>query len=316
MNTKKVTKELSIDDIEVARLVFGAGDTNLKTISRMLGVDIYSKGNKIVISGEEDKVDVAKKTIKKMREDISNGTLIYKKDIHESVIASEPEADDENVIITTYRGKKISPKTINQKKYVEAILKNDMVFAIGPAGTGKTYLSVVVGVKLLKENRVAKIVLSRPAVEAGERLGYLPGGILEKVDPYLRPLYDAIFDIYEYREALKAMDRGKIEVIPLAFMRGRTLSDAFIILDEAQNSTYEQMKMFLTRMGFDSKIVVTGDITQIDIQGRQSGLVEAEKILMNEKGIEFVNFTKEDVVRHPLVSRVIQAFEKYEREKK
>lgn len=315
MEPRLVSREFHIKESAVAKIVFGEFNTNLRNLSERLGIDIKTRGSRIILIGDEENVEIGMKIIQDMYDDAKLGYTVGKREIKEGILAYSRGVEKENVIIVTYRGKRITPKTKNQKRYVEAISGHDMVFAIGPAGTGKTYLAVAVGLRLLKERKVAKLVLSRPAVEAGEKLGYLPGGIMEKVDPYLRPLYDAIFDILEYREATRMLERGEIEVIPLAFMRGRTLSDAYIILDEAQNTTYEQMKMFLTRMGFDSKVVITGDVTQIDLQGRVSGLVEAEKILRGIDGIAHVEFSSEDVVRHPLVTKVISAFAEYERER-
>ena len=226
------------------------------------------------------------------------------------------EGVKEEVILITHRKKAIVPKTHTQSIYVDAIKNNDIVFGIGPAGTGKTYLAMAMALAHLKANKVSKIILTRPAVEAGEKLGFLPGGIAEKVDPYLRPLYDALYDMVDYDKAVYMLERNIIEIAPLAFMRGRTLNDAFIILDEAQNSTKEQMKMFLTRIGFGSKVVITGDITQIDLPRReQSGLLEAIKVLQNIEGISFVWFKDEDVVRHPIVARIIKAYEEFEKAK-
>jgi phosphate starvation-inducible PhoH-like protein len=213
-------------------------------------------------------------------------------------------------------GKKVKPKTLGQKKYLEAVEKNDVVFVIGPAGTGKTYLAVAVALDYLKMGKVNRIILTRPAVEAGEKLGYLPGDLSEKVEPYLRPLYDAIIDITSPDKFNSYRERGIIEIVPLAYMRGRTLNNSFIILDEAQNTTYQQMKMFLTRLGFNSKAVITGDITQVDIEKEKSGLIECQKILEGISGIEFVYLNESDVVRHPLVKKIIKAYEEYERSRK
>ena len=215
-----------------------------------------------------------------------------------------------DLIATTVRGKRITPQSVNQRAYVDAIRKHDLVFGIGPAGTGKTYLGVAMAVQALMQKQVNRIVLARPAVEAGEKLGFLPGDLQEKVDPYLRPLYDALFDLVDYERVTRLLDKQVIEIAPLAFMRGRTLSDAFVILDEAQNTTSEQMKMFLTRIGFGSKAVITGDVTQIDLPtGKRSGLVEAERVLAGIEGIEFVYFSDRDVVRHKLVQMIIKAYE-------
>jgi phosphate starvation-inducible PhoH-like protein len=322
-------KELEFDDINVQKILAGEFEENLKSISRMLKVSVSSRGTKIFIKGEEEAVDIAEKTIKELYREIKEGFAISKKDVeeklfeikrksakpeieHEGVANTSDEKTNENlVIITTYRGKKIVPKTQNQISYVKAIEENDLVFVIGPAGTGKTYLAVAVAVQYLKSGRVSKLVLTRPAVEAGEKIGYLPGGILEKVDPFMRPIYDCLYDILDYREVSKLIERGILEVIPIAFMRGRTISDAFIIVDEAQNLTYDQVKMTLTRMGLGSKMVLTADLTQIDIQ--KSGLSGLDQILGGIEGIAFVYLNHQDVVRHPVVSKIIQAFERYDK---
>jgi phosphate starvation-inducible PhoH-like protein len=322
-------KELEFDDINVQKILAGEFEENLKSISRMLKVSVSSRGTKIFIKGEEEAVDIAEKTIKELYREIKEGFAISKKDVEEKLFeikrkSAKPEIESEGVantsdekpnenlvIITTYRGKKIVPKTPNQISYVKAIEENDLVFVIGPAGTGKTYLAVAVAVQYLKSGRVSKLVLTRPAVEAGEKIGYLPGGILEKVDPFMRPIYDCLYDILDYREVSKLIERGILEVIPIAFMRGRTISDAFIIVDEAQNLTYDQVKMTLTRMGLGSKMVLTADLTQIDIQ--KSGLSGLDQILGGIEGIAFVYLNHQDVVRHPVVSKIIQAFERYDK---
>ena len=222
----------------------------------------------------------------------------------------------DKTICMNAKGKAIKPKTLGQKMYIEKIYNNDIVFGIGPAGTGKTYLAMATAVKAFRNNEVDRIILTRPAVEAGENLGFLPGDLQEKIDPYLRPLYDALFDIFGYENYLKLVDRGLIEVAPLAYMRGRTLENAYIILDEAQNTTNEQMKMFLTRLGYGSKAIITGDITQVDLpRGKSSGLAQASKILKNVKGLDFMYFTSSDIVRHPLVQRIIDAYEDYDEKK-
>jgi phosphate starvation-inducible PhoH-like protein len=334
-------KELEFEDINAQRILAGEFEENLKSISRMLKVSISSRGTKIFIKGEEQAVDVAEKTIKELYREIKEGFAISKKDVEEKLFEikrnlksetvreegekgsyaeqkgehKDVEKDERGVenfvIITTYRGKKIVPKTKNQLAYVKSIEKNDLVFAIGPAGTGKTYLAVAVAVQYLKSGKVSKLVLTRPAVEAGEKIGYLPGGILEKVDPFMRPIYDCLYDILDYREVVKLIERGILEIIPIAFMRGRTISDAFIIVDEAQNLTYDQVKMTLTRMGVGSKMVLTADMSQVDIQ--KSGLPGLDQILGGIEGIEFVYLSHQDVIRHPVVSKIIQAFEKYDK---
>ncbi len=403
-------KEIEFEDINTYKILVGQFEENLKSIARMLGISISSRGTKIFIKGDDtEKVEIAEETIRELYREIKEGFAISKKDVEEKVVEvrkrerkkrrkhkhaelpsspsypgedsgegrngsshvstsadadnfleKEEEMGEKNdkkeaaesslsdnrlydeekdlnietqeielvekedsseeigkrkkkVIITTYREKKIVPKTPNQELYVSSMEENDVVFAFGPAGTGKTYLAVAMAISYLKAGKVAKIVLTRPAVEAGEKIGYLPGGILEKVDPFMRPIYDCLYDILDYREVSKFIDRGVIEVIPIAFMRGRTISDSFIIVDEAQNLTYEQVKMTLTRMGLGSKMVLTADMTQVDIQ--KSGLLGLRKILEGIEGIAFVSLTKDDVVRHPVVSKIILAFEKFEKDK-
>ncbi len=302
--------------------VVGRGDENIKYFSKIFDVRIVPRGTELIIKGEDPKVrkftsflravlsrlEKEKLTAKEVRD--------YAKDFIEKTEGTQlpSQEEEEDIILITHRRKAIVPKTPTQKKYVEAIRKNDIVFGIGPAGTGKTYLAMAMALAHLKEQKVNKIILTRPAVEAGEKLGFLPGTIAEKVDPYLRPLYDALYDMVDYDKASYMLEKNIIEIAPLAFMRGRTLNDAFIILDEAQNATRDQMKMFLTRLGFGSKAVITGDITQIDLPKKEnSGLIEALKILKGIEGIEFVWFTQDDVVRHPIVAKIIEAYEAYER---
>ncbi|MFN3813278.1 MAG: PhoH family protein [Aquificaceae bacterium] len=301
--------------------IVGRGDENLKYFSQLFDVKIMAKGTEILIKGEEEKVkqayDFIRDIIKELKAHSMTAQEVREK-AKEYVGRKETvqTEEKENLIFISHRKKAIFPKTHTQKIYVDAIKNNDIVFGIGPAGTGKTYLAMAMALAHLKENKVNKIILTRPAVEAGERLGFLPGGIAEKVDPYLRPLYDALYDMIDYDKASYMLERNIIEIAPLAFMRGRTLNDAFIILDEAQNSTKEQMKMFLTRIGFSSKVVITGDITQIDLPKREhSGLVEALKVLQGIDSISFVWFTEEDVVRHPIVAKIIKAYEEFERYK-
>lgn len=314
-------RELEFEDINIYKLLVGEQEENLKSIGRMLNISVTSRGSKIFISANDDnKIGIAERAIKELYREIKDGLAISKSDVENKIaeISKFSGRDGESAeiskgepIIVTYRGKKIYPRTENQCKYVELIYKNEIVFSFGPAGTGKTYLAIAVAVKYLKEGQVAKMVLTRPAVEAGEKIGYLPGGILEKIDPFMRPIYDCLCDILDYREFSKLMSRGVIEITPIAYMRGRTISDSFIIVDEAQNLTYEQAKMALTRMGIGSKMVLTADLSQVDIQ--RSGLIELENILKGIKGIGFIHLTADDVVRHPVVSRIIQAFERYER---
>ncbi len=300
--------------------IVGRGDENLKYFSQLFDVKISAKGTEILIKGEEDKVKAVYEFLRHIIKELTQSPLTpqevrerAKNYLNAKVAKTTPK---EEVILITHRKKAIVPKTHTQRIYVDAIKDNDIVFGIGPAGTGKTYLAMAMALAHLKTNKVNKIILTRPAVEAGEKLGFLPGGIAEKVDPYLRPLYDALYDMVDYDKAGYMLERNIIEIAPLAFMRGKTLNDAFIILDEAQNSTKEQMKMFLTRIGFGSKVVITGDITQIDLPKReQSGLVEAIKVLRDIEGISFVWFKEEDVVRHPIVARIIKAYEEFERSK-
>ncbi len=301
--------------------IVGRGDENLKYFSQLFDVKISARGTEIFIRGEEDKVRAVYEFLKDIIRELRTSTLTPQevKERAKNYVRlklEKEEAPKEEIILITHRKKAIMPKTHTQSIYVDAIKNNDIVFGIGPAGTGKTYLAMAMALAHLKANKVSKIILTRPAVEAGEKLGFLPGGIAEKVDPYLRPLYDALYDMVDYDKAVYMLERNIIEIAPLAFMRGRTLNDAFIILDEAQNSTKEQMKMFLTRIGFGSKAVITGDITQIDLPKReQSGLVEAIKVLQGIEGISFVWFKDEDVVRHPIVARIIKAYEEFERAK-
>lgn len=311
----KVTVELGT--LDTLSKLLGVFDENLNIISRETGVTAYVEGTKITLSGEENRVLLAETVINKLAGIIRSGEPIDKTRIIYCVeLAKEGNAEGiekvmSGVIAITSRGKQIKCKTVGQKKYVDAIKKNTVVFGVGPAGTGKTYLAVAMAVSAFKNKEVEKIILTRPAVEAGEKLGFLPGDLQTKVDPYLRPLYDALQEMFGVDNYVKLMERGIIEIAPLAYMRGRTLSNAFIILDEAQNTTKEQMKMFLTRMGDGSKVVVTGDLTQIDLpDGKKSGLKHATTILKNIEGIETVILTAKDVVRHALVMEIIKAYEK------
>ncbi|MCX7794599.1 MAG: PhoH family protein [Thermodesulfovibrionales bacterium] len=306
------------EDYEYLHSVFGK---NIQAIEETLDVVISARGNKIIIKGEEDSARKAKKIIEELREISSEGYSIKPEDIRYAIETSQGEPSLKNLFMSNIpvssKKRFIVPKTETQREYVEAIKNYDIVIGIGPAGTGKTYLAVAMAVNAFLKKQVARIVLARPAVEAGEKLGFLPGDIEEKVSPYLRPLYDALFDMMEPEKVAKYLERGIIEIAPLAFMRGRTLNDSFIILDEAQNTTSEQMKMYLTRLGFNSKTVITGDITQIDLPpGKVSGLVEAERILKGIEGIKFIYFTEKDVVRHRLVQEIIRAYERYERTEK
>ncbi|NLW16219.1 MAG: PhoH family protein [Firmicutes bacterium] len=317
------SKKLYLHDLEEARAVFGRFDENLKAIETALPVRITIRDNELQLSGSQEAVLQAEALLTQLFSLLRQGIAISQHDVAYGLrlIADgqEPNLNEiyANVIVSTSRGKRIRPKTRGQQAYVQALKKYDIVFGIGPAGTGKTYLAMAVAVAALRNREVSRLILTRPAVEAGERLGFLPGDLQDKVDPYLRPLYDALFDILGQDTFQKYMERGVIEVAPLAYMRGRTLDDAYIILDEAQNSTPEQMMMFLTRLGFGSRAVVTGDLTQIDLpKGKASGLAEACKILQNVKGIGFVYLTDQDVVRHPLVQRIVKAYEAHLQKKK
>ena len=312
---EKRTEKITVESADELSVLLGVFDENLSIISRETGVEATVLQNGIKISGDLASVDVAKRVIEKLLELIKNREPLDKSRIIYCVeLAKEGYEGDigkimTGVIAVTSRGKQIKYKTLGQKKYVDAIKKNTVVFGIGPAGTGKTYLAVAMAVSAYKNKEVDKIILTRPAVEAGERLGFLPGDLQSKVDPYLRPLYDALSEMFGLEVYQKLLERGSIEIAPLAYMRGRTLSNAFIILDEAQNTTKEQMKMFLTRMGEGSKTVITGDVTQIDLPAdKKSGLVHAVKVLKGIDGIEVVELTHKDVVRHPLVMRIIKAY--------
>lgn len=306
-------------DMRTLKLLCGENDEGLKYLSERFAVSIAIFGNELKINGDtQEKEDFAEKIIMQAISSIHKNINFRSKDLRFlcDIIENGDEGDlerVETVVIVNSRGKQIRPKTLGQANYVRSILRNNIVFGVGPAGTGKTYLAVALAVKALKNKDVERIILTRPAVEAGEKLGFLPGDLDAKVDPYLRPLYDALQEMLGLDAYNRALERGAIEVAPLAYMRGRTLSDAFIILDEAQNTTREQMKMFLTRMGEGSKIVVTGDITQIDLpRGAGSGLIEAMRILDKVDGIEVNRLTGKDVVRHEMVMRIVEAYEKYE----
>lgn len=320
MSTQHQIK-ISLKDNNQAAILFGMQDMNLKFIEKNLSAKIVARGDEIILSGSESEVKEAKQLFDHLIELISNGKNINLTDINYALtlILQEPEEKISEhlseVLLITARGKQIRPKTLGQYKYVKAIQKNDIVFGIGPAGTGKTYLAVVMAIKALRNKDVQRIILTRPAVEAGEKLGFLPGDLQEKVDPYLRPLYDGLYDILGIETAQRYMEKRIIEIAPLAYMRGRTLDDSFIILDEAQNTTPEQMKMFLTRIGFGSKAVVTGDITQVDLpKNNESGLIIVQRILQSIPEISFQYLTRADVVRHPVVSKIIAAYELYQQE--
>lgn len=314
---------VNVENIDQIIALFGNFDENINILQRMYGVAILSRGNDIRISGEEANVEKAKNAVNALIELIKKGETINEQNIRyintlvdEGTSEKAVQLADGGICVTT-GGKVVKAKTLGQKNYVKAIEKNTIVMGVGPAGTGKTYLAVAMAVKAFKAHEVTKIILTRPAVEAGEKLGFLPGDLQNKVDPYLRPLYDALFDMFGAETFAKHMERGSIEVAPLAYMRGRTLDDSFIILDEAQNTTREQIKMFLTRLGFNSKMVITGDITQIDLpDSKKSGLIDAMHVLKNVDDISITHFTERDVVRHKLVQDIIKAYEKANDERK
>ncbi|WLD95424.1 PhoH family protein [Alkalihalobacillus sp. AL-G] len=296
--------------------LFGPNDSHLKSIEQTLGVEIVTRGGGVAVSGDEETAQLVEEVLNSLLTLVRKGATLSERDVIYAIqLAQQGLLDEldqlyEEEITTNVKGKPIRAKTLGQRYYINAIKKNDLVFGIGPAGTGKTYLAVVMAVKAMKEGSIKKIILTRPAVEAGESLGFLPGDLKEKVDPYLRPLYDALHDLLGVEHTERLIDRGTIEIAPLAYMRGRTLDEAFVLLDEAQNTTPEQMKMFLTRLGFGSKMIITGDITQVDLpKGKESGLQIAQKILSDIKGIRLVFMEQSDVVRHPLVQKIINAYE-------
>lgn len=312
-------RRIPIADNDQVRAVFGQRDENLKAVENGLGVQVLYRGNELTISGEPWAAERAEELFRRLLNLVNKGHALSEQDIRYAIDLAREDRSHQleemfgDTTVVTFRGKSIRPKTMGQKMYVDSLRINEMVFAIGPAGTGKTYLAMAVAVAAFKRREVSRIILTRPAVEAGEKLGFLPGDLQEKVDPYLRPLYDALYDILGPEGFDKYMARGMIEVAPLAYMRGRTLDDSYIILDEAQNTTPEQMKMFLTRMGFGSRVVVTGDVTQVDLpRDKHSGLVEVRRVLKDVDGVDFVDLTEKDVVRHPLVQRIIKAYEVYE----
>ena len=316
---KTTAAHLTIENEHLLPTLYGDLDKNLRLIENTYGVILHARGNKISIEGEEKAVAKAEHLIRQLDEMLAQGIITQKDDVNTAIQAFSSDATAalkdlfQKTIPVSGKKRPVAPKNETQRKYIEAIKKYDIVFGIGPAGTGKTYLAMATAVSALLRREVSRIILVRPAVEAGEKLGFLPGDLYEKVNPYLRPLYDALYDMIETEKANKLVERGEIEIAPLAFMRGRTLNDSFIILDEAQNTTSEQMKMFLTRLGFNSKTVITGDITQIDLpNSRNSGLVEVQKILDGIDDIQFVYFTHKDVVRHKLVQQIIKAYENYE----
>ena len=312
------TRRLNVDNSEQFIGLFGFREENIPLFRDELGVEIFANAGEVTITGPSEKVDLAVMTLEKLREIILRGEAVDRTRIRYAIeLASEGKADRigeimRDVIAITYRGRPVKCKTLGQKQYIDTIKKNTCTFAVGPAGTGKTYLAIAMAVVAFKNKEIEKIILTRPAVEAGEKLGFLPGDLAQKVDPYLRPLYDALHEMLGVEAYQRLVERQAIEVAPLAYMRGRTLNDAFIILDEAQNTTSEQMKMCLTRMGMGSRMVITGDVTQIDLPGgKKSGLTEAIEVLRNVPDIGIVNLSHKDVVRHELVQNIVRAYEKY-----
>ncbi len=316
-------KTIIVSDMSYMHSIFGDFDENINIIQKEYKVSVYSRQGEIRIRGDEQSVDRTVDVINSLIGIIEKGEQLTVQSVRYAIsMVNEGKSDEiqqisDNCVCVSHTGKPIKPKTLGQSKYVDSIRKNTIVFGVGPAGTGKTYLAVALAVRAFKAHEVQRIILTRPAVEAGEKLGFLPGDLQNKVDPYLRPLYDALFDMMGSEAFQRNMERGCIEVAPLAYMRGRTLDDSFIILDEAQNTTPEQMKMFLTRLGFNSKMVITGDVTQIDLpDSKRSGLVEATKILKNIDGIAINRFSEKDVVRHKLVQDIVKAYEQYNERKK
>ncbi len=312
-------EKVVFDDLQIANALFGVHSENLRRIAKTIGVKINAKGNALTIQGDDLDVHLSKRVLNDLYGLLKKGYPLYPTDIGYAIrmISDDRTVNLEDIFLDAVyissRKRVITPKSLAQKRYIDAIRKYDLVICIGPAGTGKTYLAMAMAVAYLMKQEVERIVLTRPAVEAGEKLGFLPGDIAEKVNPYLRPLYDALHDMMDFDRASKLVEKGVIEVAPLAFMRGRTLNDSFVILDEAQNTGSDQMKMFLTRLGFGSKAVITGDITQVDLpETKVSGLIEIQGILKGVEGIEFVYFSDKDVVRHPLVQEIIKAYERIE----
>jgi phosphate starvation-inducible PhoH-like protein len=318
-----VRKVVSFPDPDLVGLLCGEQNTHLHVLEKKIGLSVHVRGDQFTLQGGDWEVALAENVLNQIYALLEKNYPIYTNDVEYAVriLSGDQSADLKKIftdkVFISSNKKVIAPKSINQKNYIDSIRKFDIVIGIGPAGTGKTYLAMAMAVSALMKKEVNRVVLARPAVEAGEHLGFLPGDLYEKVNPYLRPLYDALHDMMTFEDASRLIQRGVIEVAPLAFMRGRTLNDSFVILDEAQNATTEQMKMFLTRLGFSSKTVITGDVTQTDLpQGKTSGLIEAMDVLEGIKGIRFVFFSRDDVIRHPLVQEIIDAYEKMENKKK
>ena len=319
----RLRKSLTFPNLDLVGMLCGEQNAHLHLLEKKIGLSVHVRGNQFTLQGGDWEVELAENVLNQLHELLKNDYPIYINDIEYAIriLSGDPSAKLKKIftdkVYISSNKKVITPKSINQKDYIDSIRKFDIVIGIGPAGTGKTYLAMAMAVSALVKKEVNRVVLARPAVEAGEHLGFLPGDLYEKVNPYLRPLYDALHDMMSFEDASRLIQRGVIEVAPLAFMRGRTLNDSFVILDEAQNATREQMKMFLTRLGFSSKTVITGDVTQTDLpEGKTSGLIEAREILEGIKGIRFVFFSRDDVVRHPLVQEIIDAYEKMENKKK
>jgi len=315
-------KNIEFQNLALTRELFGHHNHNLDKIREAFDVEINTRGSSLLVDGTPENIDLTEKLIQQLYQLLEKNFSFCEADFDAAIntIKNNNGSQLKDIFLTTIfktvKNRPITPRNPAQQKYVAAILKNDILFSIGPAGTGKTYLAMALAMAAFSKGEVKKIILTRPAVEAGEALGFLPGDLAQKIDPYLRPLYDALYDMMDFEKAKALIEQDTIEIAPLAFMRGRTLNNAFIILDEAQNTTAEQMKMFLTRIGYGSKAVVTGDITQVDLPtGKTSGLIEAKNILTKIKGIEFIYFSKDDVVRHKLVSNIIDAYEKKQKRK-
>lgn len=320
-NNHLLTKKISFNEYELLNVLCGEQNSHIKIIEKRVGLTISSRGTELILQGGDWEIDLAESVLVQLFDLVKNKFPLYSTDVEHAIriLSKNRSANLKNIFLdSVYVSSKkrvVTARTANQKQYIESIRNFDIVFSIGPAGTGKTYLAMAMAVAALVKKEVNRIVLARPAVEAGEKLGFLPGDLNEKVNPYLRPLYDALHDMMDFDDAAILMEKGVIEVAPLAFMRGRTLNDSFVILDEAQNTTPEQMKMFLTRLGFSSKAVITGDITQTDLPaGKPSGLVEAQNLLDGIKGIKFIHFSRDDIVRHPLVQKIVDAYEKKDKQ--